>query len=137
MTDFRLTEKIRKATYSRDLYFCADCGTSIGISWQHRESSGNGGRGKKAPALTPADGVTLCLPHNEACEAAGQERALHLGWKIRRNRGGIRASQIPFYVRWAQEWWLPDEDGGMRVIPKSLALELLEAAGAFTRKGGA
>lgn len=131
------TRVIRKATYERDSYLCADCGTTTNLSWQHREASGQGGRGKKAPALTVADGLTLCLPHNEACEAAGQEKALHLGWKIRRNRGGLLASQIPFYVRWAAEWWLPDADGGKQIIPRALALELLEVAGAFTRKGAA
>jgi hypothetical protein len=129
------TQAIRKATYERDSYLCADCGTTTNLSWQHREASGQGGRGKKAPTLTVADGLTLCLPHNEACEAEGQDKALHLGWKIRRNRGGLLASQIPFYVRWAAEWWLPGADGGKQIIPRALALELLEVAGAFTRKG--
>ena len=127
------TQAIRTGTYKRDSYMCADCGVTTDLSWQHRESSGHGGRGKKAPALTVADGLTLCLPHNQACEAEGQDKALRLGWKIRRNRGGLLASQIPFYVRWAAEWWLPDADGGKQIIHASLALELIEAAGGLTR----
>ena len=129
------TQRVRTATYERDSYLCADCGITTNLSWQHRESSGHGGRGKKAPALTVADGLTLCLPHNQACEAEGQEKALRLGWKIRRNRGGLLASHIPFYVRWAAEWWLPDADGGKTIIHASLALELIEAAGGLTRAG--
>lgn len=128
-------EWVRAATYRRDSYLCADCGVTTGLSWQHRESSGHGGRGKRAPKLTPADGVTLCLPCNQACEAEGQERALHMGWKLRRFRGGISSAEVPFYVRWARQWVLPDVNGGRRVIAEALAQELLAAAGAFTTKG--
>lgn len=128
------TDAVRKATYRRDSNLCADCGVTTGLSWQHREASGHGGRGAKAPALTPADGVTLCLPHNQACEAEGQTRALHMGWKLRRFRGNITAAQVPFYVAWCCEWWLPDTEGGKRIIPASEARELLELACAFTTK---
>lgn len=120
--------KVRKATYVRDSYMCAQCGTTTNLSWQHRESSGHGGRGKKAPPLTPADGLTLCLPHNVACEAEGQDVALAMGWKLRRNRQ-MTAAQIPFYVAWAREWWLVDEDGGKTICNPNLAQELLAAAG--------
>jgi hypothetical protein len=79
--------------------------------------------------------VTLCLPHNQACEAEGQERALHLGWKLRRFRGGIEAAEVPFYVRWSGQWLLPDMSGGGRRISPVEAREMLAAAGAFTTKG--
>jgi hypothetical protein len=126
--------KVRKATYVRDSYMCAECGTTTNLSWQHRESSGHGGRGKKAPPLTPADGLTLCLPHNVACEAEGQAVALAMGWKLRRNRQ-MPASAIPVYIAWAREWWLLDEDGGHELCNPNLAQELLAGAGNISPDG--
>lgn len=131
------TAAVRMGTYQRDSYRCAECGTTADLTWQHRESSGHGGRGKKAPPLTPADGVTLCLRHNVAAEAEGQTGALARGWKLRRNRGGIPAHRVPFFVAWALEWWLPDTDGGKQVMGVAEAFPLLRAVGAFTTKGAA
>jgi hypothetical protein len=134
------TQKVRNQTFDRDGHACA--ALSVGcygpLEWNHRESSGSGGRGGKAPAVTAADGVVLCSGHNGALEsdAAFRRTGLAMGWKLLRNRQ-MTASQIPFYVRWAAEWWLPDADGGKQIIPRALALELLEVAGAFTRKGAA
>ena len=130
------TKQIRGWTYLRDGFRCLNCGTPEGLSWQHRESSGHGGRGSKAPKLRTADGLTLCIVCNQACEAEGQDRALALGWKIRRNRGVILASQIPFYDCNDRTWYLPCEliiDGPYRQpINASLAQELLFAAGNLT-----
>lgn len=128
------SKKVRGHTYLRDNHRCIDCGTTENLSWQHRAASGMGGRGTKAPALTTADGVTLCLPCNQACEAEGQDRALALGWKIRRNRGAITAAQIPFFDRTVGTWFLP-LDGPNRVeILAATAGELLAVAGSLTRK---
>jgi hypothetical protein len=131
------TKKLRGWVYLRDGFRCLDCGTNENLSFQHRESSGHGGRGSKAPALRTADGVTLCIICNEACESYGQDRALALGWKIRRNRGSILASQIPFFDRNDRIWYLPNDlmqDGPWRrEINSVLAAELLGVAGSLMR----
>jgi len=128
------TKQVRADTYLRDNHRCINCGTTEGLSWQHRESSGHGGRGKKAPPLTTADGVTLCLPCNQACEAHMQTRALALGWKIRRNRGRIQSAQIPFYDCNTREWYLPTFGPTRDPIRATLAAELLAVAGNLLRE---
>jgi hypothetical protein len=129
------TQKIRTATYIRDRFTCVACGAQEPLSWQHRESSGHGGRGRKAPPLTTADGVTLCLLCNQAAEADMQGLALQSGWKLRRNRGSIQSHQIPFWNRNTNLWALPDMDGGLQPINTALALELIDAAGGNYVKG--
>lgn len=126
---------VRKATYRRDSNLCVTCGVTTGLQWQHREASGSGGRGRKAPALTAADGVTSCWSCNARYEADLQSMALRFGWKLRRNRGGILASQVPFFVRWCGEWWLPDDVGGKQVIGEAEALELVAVAGGIPGDG--
>ena len=128
------TRKLRELVYTRDHHRCLDCGSSS-LTIQHREASGAGGRGSKAPQLTAADIITLCGPCNAACEAHGQERALHMGWKLRRNRGQMRASEIPVYDRNTHDWLLLTEDGDTAWIGASLAAELLGVAGNLTMKG--
>jgi hypothetical protein len=123
------TKQLRALIYLRDNNQCVDCGTGDGLTFQHRESSGHGGRGKRAPDLTAADGLTLCLLCNQACEAAGQTRALELGYKIRRNRI-TPADLIPYYDRNnGREWALPETDGTRTPISADLARQLLMAAG--------
>jgi hypothetical protein len=123
------SREVRGHTYLRDGFRCLSCGARDGLTWQHREASGHGGRGRKAPALTTADGLTLCMLCNQACEAEGQERALALGWKLRRFRGGIPAAEIPFYDRNERAWFLPGRDATRREILPAIAAEILEAAG--------
>jgi hypothetical protein len=123
------TKEVRAAVYLRDGFRCVACGSTLDLTFQHREASGMGGRGKRAPRLTPADGLTLCLPCNEGCEADGQDRALALGWKLRRNRGSLLAQQIPYYDRNDLTWYLPTVRGTRDICHPGLAGELLEAAG--------
>lgn len=124
------TEKVRTATYARDGFSCVCCGSFDGLSWQHRESSGHGGRGPKAPTLTTADGVTACLLCNQRFEHDLQQTALTLGWKVKRNRL-MPSHEIPFFNRNTREWYLPDVAGGkQRILPVNAA-ELLAAAGSF------
>lgn len=100
------SRQVRAWTYLRDGFRCLSCGARDGLSWQHREASGSGGRGVKAPELTTADGVTLCLLCNEGCEGAGQDRC----------------------------WYMPGEACVRVVVGWAVALELLDAAGNLTRK---
>lgn len=133
--------KLRGHTMLRDGFRCLKCGTTHDLQWQHREASGQGGRGSKAPKLTTADGVILCETDNNAAEAEGQDQALALGWKIRRNRGDIQSFQIPFFDCNDRTWYLPyaiplgGVDGPYRSeINAALAYDLLEAAGNLRRK---
>lgn len=129
------TKKLRELVYSRDGRKCVECGTERNLSFGHREASGAGGRGSKAPALTAADGITQCLPCNQAAESYGQQKALHAGHKIRRNRGNIPASQIPVYYRSEDAWFLLDEFGKRFRTTPTHAAELLAAAGSLHIKG--
>ena len=118
------SKTLRALVYARDSGRCASCGTSEAKTFQHRAATGMGGAGRKAVPLNAADGLTLCGLCNEGAEHAGQSRALALGWKLLRHRQ-LLACQIPFYVQWAGEWWLPDVVGGKTVIREALALELV------------
>lgn len=107
-----------------------------GIQWQHREATGQGGAGSKAPKPAVEDGIALCQHHNDDAEGAGQRRALYHGWKIRRFRGKppIPPTAIPWFDRNTLRWYLPS--GVNRgEIPQSTALELLELAGNLHVRG--
>lgn len=125
---------VRQLTYLRDGHRCVSCGAHSPLEWNHREASGHGGRGRKAPPLTTADGVTLCTLCNEGIEGHMQARALEMGWKIRRNRGDMAAHEIPYYDYTARGYFLPTRDGMRQRISRTLALELLDAAGNLTRR---
>lgn len=130
------TRTVRGLTYLRDGHRCVSCGAYAPLEWHHREASGHGGRGRKAPALTPADGLTACSRCNSGFEAELQEVALALGWKLRRNRGGMAAHDIPYFDRNVRGYFLPLVDGTRKPITHSFAVELLEAAGNLRRKVG-
>lgn len=129
------TKKLRELVYSRDGRKCVECGSESNLSFGHREASGTGGRGTKAPALTAADGVTQCVPCNVAAESYGQQKALHSGHKIRRNRGGVPATRIPVYYRPEDAWFLLDVSGKRFRTTPTHAAELLAAAGSLHIKG--
>jgi hypothetical protein len=110
---------VRAATYKRDSWRCVCCGSNYMITIQHREAVGMGGAGRKRDDVTPADLVTACLPCNERFESDLQRKALDLGWKIRRFRGGVPASEIPYYESWSGLWWMPDTDGARRPVSEA------------------
>ena len=129
-------KKVRAQTYERDGFACVTCRSTENLEWQHRESSGHGGRGSKAPPLTAADGVTTCSTCNPRYEGDLQAKALRCGWKLRRNRLML-SHDIPYYSAGTESWWLPDTGGGRRPLHEALALELIEAAGGLYSKGAA
>lgn len=131
----RPSKTVRELTYRRDGYRCVDCGSPHNLEWNHREASGHGGRGKKAPVLTPADGLTLCTRDNSSLEAEGQTRGLELGYKIRRNRGRMGSHEIPYFDQNARRWFLPTVTGERLEIPEAAAFELLEVAGNLRERG--
>jgi hypothetical protein len=79
--------------------------------------------------------VTACIPCNGRFESDLQELALHSGWKLRRNRT-LAAHEVPFWDRNLNAWFLPDVEGNAHHITATLAVELIEAAGGYTTKGG-
>lgn len=75
------SKDLRAGIYARDGNMCIRCGTSYGLSFQHRRATGMGG--SKIP-LTFADGITACLPCNQRFESDLQQEALAYGWKVPR-----------------------------------------------------
>jgi hypothetical protein len=126
------TAAVRQATYARDNNTCvaanSECGG--GLEWGHRESSGHGGRGSKAPLLTVADGITNCRNHNQRFEGDLQDLALRSGWKLKRNRR-MNAADIPYWASDVGAWYLPLDLKRENPLVPMLALELLDAAGSI------
>ena len=122
------TPKVRAATYLRDLHRCVSCGTSEGLTWHHRAATGNGGRGGKAPLLTPADGLTACGLCNMRFESDMQTVALRSGWKLKKFRQ-VPACEIPYRDAMTGLWWLPDVEGFRHQVTVQEALRRLRGAG--------
>lgn len=81
-----------------------------------------GGSGER-PSVD--DGVTACLPCNEAYEHALQREALRCGWKVRR---WVREpSVVPVFEAWSGVWWVLDREGGRWQASSGQALRLTEA----------
>jgi len=120
------TALVRADTYRRDHYRCVTCGRFDDLEWQHRTAEGMGG---SKLIVTTADGVTSCAICNPRYEDSMQTRALAMGWKLRRNRGGLPASAVPYYSTWERKWFLPLERFEREPIIEATALELIFAAG--------
>ena len=58
-----------------------------------------------------------------------QEIALASGWKIRRWRGGIPASELPYRDAITGLWWLPDVEGFRHQVTVREAVIRLTRAG--------
>lgn len=104
-----------------------------GWTFQHRQASGHGGRGKKAPRLVPSDGLLLCALCNMRCESDYQEIALLAGWKLRRNTR-VPSWELPYRDNVTGLWWLPDRDGFRMQVTRREALRRLEGGGNMPRK---
>ena len=124
---------VRRLTYTRDGFACVNCGSFDYLTFQHRAAVGMGGAGSKSVPVTPADGVTACNPCNTRFEGDLQSRALANGWKLRRNRGGMLAADIPYFDTSAGAWFLPDVTGHRFPVGELEALGLLVAAGSIGR----
>lgn len=126
------TARVREAVYRRDGH-CVSCGALDGWNWHHRASSGHGGRGKKAPPLTPADGLVACAVCNQRFEGDLYELACLSGWRLKRH-SRIPASDMPYYDAVTGLWWLPDTDGYRMQVTRVEAMSRLTAGGNMTRK---
>lgn len=96
------TLPVRNAVYDRDGRACVACRRADGLSFQHRRAVGMGGS-KIQPGAT--DGLTLCVPCNEACEHTMQRLALVYGWKVRR---WADPGKVPVYSPHEWAWFLLD-----------------------------
>jgi hypothetical protein len=120
-------KKLREEVYRRDGYRCVVCG-SPNITFQHRQASGQGGRGSKAPKLTAADGLSACLLDNQAFEADLQTRAIANGWKVKRFTP-VPAAEVPVWYRVEQQWYLLNPDGSRDPLTEEQASEYRVLAG--------
>lgn len=126
------TAKVREAVYRRDGH-CVSCGALDGWNWHHRANSGAGGRGKKAPPLTPADGLLACQICNGRFEGDLTELALISGWKLKRH-SRTPAHEMPYRDAVTGLWWLPDRDGYRMQVTRQEAIRRLTDGGNMTRK---
>lgn len=81
-----VSPKVRTQVFERDLKCCVACGSSYGLTIQHRINRGMGGS-KTLDGY--ANLLTLCFACNTALEsdAAFAEKGRRMGWKVHRNRG--------------------------------------------------
>lgn len=126
------SKAVRAATYKRDRDTCVALSNECfgPNQWNHRASSGHGGRGSKAPTLTVADGVTLCASHNERLEHDLYREGLERGWKTLRNTL-TPTFEIPYYANDDNAWYLPLDLNREHPLVPLYALELLDAAGSL------
>lgn len=116
------TRHVRATVYERDGNRCITCGTSYGLTVQHRQATGMGGRVRRP---TPSELVTACLRDNQEYESTGQGRALQYGIKVRRNIGGMTVAQVPVYYALERAWFLLDDDGQRTPCLPAAAAELV------------
>jgi hypothetical protein len=119
---------LRKLVEERDEHQCVACGHDYNLEFQHRQASGMGGRGKKAPALTAADGMLLCRGCNQGAEAAGQKTAIERGWKVRRN-SPTPNDLVPVFYTVEGLWYLLNVSGTRSLLSAIEAWELRVLAG--------
>jgi len=108
------------AVKERDGGMCIVCAAREGLSFQHREAVGMGGS-KVRP--TVVDGVTACVPHNEAFEARLQRLALLRGWKV---RGWVNEpARVPVWYPLLGGWHILTPDGGREWVSARAARALM------------
>jgi hypothetical protein len=104
----------------RDNGQCVVCGAREGLSFQHRQAVGMGGS-KHRP--TCVEGVTACVPCNEAFEHRLQRIALLRGWKVR--LWVDDAGRVPVWYPLLGGWHVLTLDGGREWISAATARVLM------------
>lgn len=130
------TQKVRQLTERRD-GCCLMCTSVVNLEWNHRQNSGHGGRGSKAPKVTPADGVMLCKFCNQIIEANAdrQADAIARGYKVKRF-SPVLPEHVPVWYR-GEGWFLLDRFGARDRLDQATADELRALAGILPElKGG-
>jgi hypothetical protein len=120
----RPTAGVWTATKRRDGGQCIVCGTEHGLSFQHRQAVGQGGSKQKP---TCVDGVTACVPHNEAFEHRLQTLALLRGWKVR--RWVKDASSVPVWYPLLGGWHVLRGEGREWVSARAARVLMVDVYG--------
>lgn len=106
--------------YGRDRRRCAACNALDTLTFQHRRAVGMGGS-KIRPGA--ADGLTLCMTCNTACEGSMQHLALAYGWKARR---WTDPTKVPVF--YPHEWqWFRLEGLARIEVTSMVALDMMHA----------
>lgn len=104
-------ERLRPLTVDRlakrDGRRCLHCGTTEGLTVQHRANRGHGG---SRSAESPANGIILCGLLNGRLESDpdAAELARLAGWKLSRH---VDPAAWPVWDAVARVWWLLDHEG--------------------------
>lgn len=106
----RVSKETEYKVYNRDNWQCVHCGTTQGLSIQHRKNAGMGGSKK---VHTPAHLITMCLLENQALEADALKArtARYYGWKLRQYEN---PEIEPVYYAPKDAWYTLDNKGGMK-----------------------
>jgi hypothetical protein len=104
----------RKKLLARDEEVCWHCGTTEGLTVQHRVNRGMGGSNRRD---NPANLILLCWFVNFEMEASSRaaKSARLAGWKC--DRGAV-PELTPVYHYPTNSWYLLDNGWKRRVIPR-------------------
>jgi hypothetical protein len=115
------TAAVRQSTYKRDGHRCVSCGATSRLSFQHRRAVGMGGTIHRPHVV---DGLTSCMPCNEAYEHTLQKVALLRGWKVR--RWVKDPGRVPVWFPLERSWFVLGPDG-LRTPTTDLAAKRMMA----------
>lgn len=106
-----ISKKTRDLVYKRDNYECAHCGTTSGLSIQHRINRQAGGSKYRD---SPSNLFVLCLIENQKLEADARAAriARFNGWKLRSYEDPL---EVPVWYETEDAWFKLDDKGGRAV----------------------
>lgn len=103
----RVSKETEYKVYNRDNWQCVHCGTTQGLSIQHRKNAGMGGSKK---AHTPANLTILCVISNQLLESDARFAQIGrlYGWKLKSHENPLKE---PLYDMNTDRWYLLDDEG--------------------------
>ena len=118
-------KRTRERVFERDGGRCVACGTTYGLTLQHRANRGMGG-GKNAECMS--NYLTLCHHDNVQLEASAgfARKGRAYGWKCPRNQVTPPAD-VPVWFVFERAWFFLDSDG-TRLRPMDWEQEVLTRA---------
>jgi len=120
MTNGAFPREVREAVHARDQW-CAGCGTSTGLTIQHRRARGMGGTTRDATA-TAANGLLLCGSGTTGCHGWTEDHpalAALLGWRVDQRED---PATVPVWRAGplGGDWSILADDGFAEAIPDRL-----------------
>lgn len=108
----QISSSTRYAIYNRDDWQCVHCGTTQGLSIQHRINRGMGGS-KRRDSLSSL--ITLCAIANQRLESDAQfaQAGRYYGWKLNSYEN---PENEPVYYAPKDAWYTLDNKGGMKEV---------------------